>query len=204
MLYTPTLTPERVYAPRAKDLSPRALQVLALLACGFSNAEIGRALDSASHTVANYVTEIYISLGVANRVSAVVVALQRGMLNLRSLAVAQRDESELRKFGISESRKADEHLGFVAYSDCSIHRDERVSPSRRARATGVHEATSRRRSQRRYCKVCVLLMTVAATSSFQPAPDPFDREKTQVIRVQQVGLVKTSPPLKPTKPGLMV
>jgi DNA-binding NarL/FixJ family response regulator len=86
-----------------KDLSPRAMQVLELLACGFSNAEIARELDSTRKAVANYATQIYIWLGVANRVSAVVVALQRRKIKLSSLTVAQRNVSELRKFGIEES-----------------------------------------------------------------------------------------------------
>ncbi len=64
----------------AEALSERELEVLALLAQGHSNPEIGRRLYLAPGTVRNYVSAILQKLGVADRTQAAVVALQRGLV----------------------------------------------------------------------------------------------------------------------------
>jgi DNA-binding NarL/FixJ family response regulator len=57
-------------------LSPRDLEVLALIARGFSNAAIAQQLSLSEGTVRNYVSRILAHLGVADRTQAAILALQ--------------------------------------------------------------------------------------------------------------------------------
>jgi DNA-binding NarL/FixJ family response regulator len=69
-------------APRVEDeaLTERELEVLRLLAGGYSNREIGSALGVAERTVKNHVSAVLAKLGVRDRTRAVLRALSRGLL----------------------------------------------------------------------------------------------------------------------------
>ena len=62
------------------DLTEREREVLRLLASGFSNREIARALFVAEGTVKNHVSNILTKMGVRDRTRAVIKAAERGML----------------------------------------------------------------------------------------------------------------------------
>jgi DNA-binding NarL/FixJ family response regulator len=64
------------------QLSRREVEVLELIANGFSNKEIGRALGIAEATVKWHVNLILNRLDVADRTEAIVAALQRGIIHL--------------------------------------------------------------------------------------------------------------------------
>lgn len=61
---------------RLAGLSPRDLEVLSLIARGFSNADIAQQLSLSEGTVRNYVSRILAQLGVADRTQAAILALQ--------------------------------------------------------------------------------------------------------------------------------
>jgi two-component system, NarL family, response regulator len=69
--------------PPHSQLSPRELEVLALIADGLSNKEIGQRLGITEATVKWHVNIILGRLGVADRTEAIVAALQRGIMHLR-------------------------------------------------------------------------------------------------------------------------
>jgi len=62
-------------------LTERELEVLRLLAQGYSNPEIAQQVHLAAGTVRNYVSTILQKLGVEDRTQAAVVALQRGLIS---------------------------------------------------------------------------------------------------------------------------
>ena len=64
------------------QLSSREVEVLELIAQGFSNREIGRALGITEATVKWHVNLILNRLDVADRTEAIVAALQRGIIHL--------------------------------------------------------------------------------------------------------------------------
>jgi DNA-binding NarL/FixJ family response regulator len=64
----------------AEDLTARELEVLRLLAGGYSNREIGAALGVAERTVKNHVAAILAKLWVRDRTRAVLKALSLGLL----------------------------------------------------------------------------------------------------------------------------
>jgi DNA-binding NarL/FixJ family response regulator len=61
-------------------LTLRQLEVVTMLARGFSNKEIARELDVAERTVKAHVTAVLDALQVKNRTQAVIVAQQQGLL----------------------------------------------------------------------------------------------------------------------------
>ncbi len=63
----------------AKDLSERELDVLGLLAKGFSNAEIAEELHLTRGTVRNYISAILAKLGVSDRTQAAILAVNFGL-----------------------------------------------------------------------------------------------------------------------------
>ena len=63
-------------------LTPRQREILALLAQGHSNKEIGLRLDVAEITVKMHVSAIFRALNVANRTQAVLVSRRLGILQL--------------------------------------------------------------------------------------------------------------------------
>jgi len=70
---------ERMTAP---TLTPREMDVIRLMAVGRSNKEIGSSLDVTEGTVKVHVNHILAKLGVAGRVEAIMVAVQRGFVQL--------------------------------------------------------------------------------------------------------------------------
>jgi DNA-binding NarL/FixJ family response regulator len=65
----------------AIPLTERELEVLQLMAKGWSNREIAKGLFITEGTVKNHVTNIYAKLGVHSRAEAVVWAWQQGLVN---------------------------------------------------------------------------------------------------------------------------
>ncbi len=66
---------------RGVRLTPRELEVLALLCEGLPNKLIGRRLDISSATVKCHISRILSALGVASRLQAVVAAARCGLVN---------------------------------------------------------------------------------------------------------------------------
>lgn len=64
--------------PAFASLSPREREVLALVAEGLSNAEIGERLSISGKTVRNHVSNVFDKLGVWTRAQAIVFARDRG------------------------------------------------------------------------------------------------------------------------------
>jgi DNA-binding NarL/FixJ family response regulator len=67
--------------PQVEELTDRELQILRLLAKGYSNPEIAQQLHLARGTVRNYVSGILQKLGVSDRTQAAVEALRRGLVD---------------------------------------------------------------------------------------------------------------------------
>jgi DNA-binding NarL/FixJ family response regulator len=64
-----------------EKLTPRELEVLQLIARGYSNPEIAERLFLASGTVRNYVSIVFQKLGVSDRTQAVMLAMKRGLID---------------------------------------------------------------------------------------------------------------------------
>ncbi|GAA3835862.1 response regulator transcription factor [Sphaerisporangium flaviroseum] len=70
----------RMRAPAVESLSKRETEVLALVARGLTNAEVGRELFISETTVKTHLLRIFGKLGVSDRTAAVTTALARGIL----------------------------------------------------------------------------------------------------------------------------
>lgn len=66
--------------PAVEPLTPREVEVLAAVARGLSNAEIGRELYIGEATVKTHLLRAFAKLGVDDRTRAVTVAMERGIL----------------------------------------------------------------------------------------------------------------------------
>ena len=78
-----TVTEARAEDPRLERLTPRERDVLAQVAAGLSNAEIGAALGIAAGTVKAHVNALLPKLGVRDRVQATIVAYDLGLVRPR-------------------------------------------------------------------------------------------------------------------------
>lgn len=71
----------RLRTPETSSLSRREVQVLQAVAQGMSNPEIAVSLFIAETTVKTHLLRIFVKLNVDDRTRAVVVAMERGLLN---------------------------------------------------------------------------------------------------------------------------
>lgn len=82
------LVPERPEAARSvvgaadRDLTPREIEVLAMLAEGASNKEIAWRLGISEHTVKFHIGSIFTKLDVSSRTEAVTAGIRRGLVML--------------------------------------------------------------------------------------------------------------------------
>ena len=67
-------------------LTERELEILKLVARGYSNADIAAELFISDQTVRSHVTSIFSKLNLANRAQAVLYALREGIVNLEDQA----------------------------------------------------------------------------------------------------------------------
>ena len=70
----------RVRLPAVDSPTPRELQVLAEVAKGLSNVDIGRELHISEATVKTHLVRIFEKLGVSDRTAAVTKAIGQGLL----------------------------------------------------------------------------------------------------------------------------
>lgn len=80
--YVPAEVAMRIGERLLAQLSPRELEVLRLVGKGHSNKEIAAKLKVVEGTIKIHVTNILSKLGVADRTQAVVVAIQRGIIEV--------------------------------------------------------------------------------------------------------------------------
>jgi DNA-binding NarL/FixJ family response regulator len=75
-----------------EPLTPREMDVLRLLAQGYSNKEIARALHLVEETIKDHVRHILAKLGVQSRTQAVLAAIRLGMVSSPSKAGQERSD----------------------------------------------------------------------------------------------------------------
>jgi DNA-binding NarL/FixJ family response regulator len=73
-------TPVRSESDAIKSLTPRELEVLAMLAAGRSNAEIATDLFISEATVKTHVSSVLAKLGLRSRIQAVIFAYESGLI----------------------------------------------------------------------------------------------------------------------------
>lgn len=73
--------PERVVDPKLAELTDREREVLVEMARGLSNEELAETLFISANTVKTHVKKVLTKLGVRDRVNAVVVAYQSGLMD---------------------------------------------------------------------------------------------------------------------------
>jgi DNA-binding NarL/FixJ family response regulator len=73
---------DRVRTPETSLLSPRELEVLALVADGATNRSAGERLHLSEATVKTHLLSVYAKLGVGDRAAAVAEGFRRGLLRI--------------------------------------------------------------------------------------------------------------------------
>ncbi len=73
---------DRLRTPAAPELTGREVEILALVARGMSNPEVGRALFIGEATVKTHLVRAFAKLGVQDRTAAVAEAHRRGLIDL--------------------------------------------------------------------------------------------------------------------------
>jgi DNA-binding CsgD family transcriptional regulator len=106
----------------------REIQVLRLIAYGFSNKEIALRLDIAECTVKNHLLNMFQRLGFCNRVHAVVTALKQGWIALSE--IEEVTLGRVAEFGEYLPRKTVQNFGRAAYRSGQMD-DDRLSPALR-------------------------------------------------------------------------
>jgi len=82
LLATIASAPRQDPVPTSIKLSDREMEILALIARGYSNAEIAQALFLSEGTIRNYISGMLQKLGVSDRTQAVITALRYGLVDL--------------------------------------------------------------------------------------------------------------------------
>ena len=80
--YVPPEVAMRIGERLLAQLTPREMEVLQLVAKGFSNKEIATSLQVVEGTIKIHVTNLLAKLGVADRTQALVVAIKRGIIQI--------------------------------------------------------------------------------------------------------------------------
>lgn len=69
-------------------LTAREIDILKLVASGMGNRQAGDAIGLTEHTVKGYLKSIVSKLGAGDRTAAVVIAVQRGLIEVEKLETA--------------------------------------------------------------------------------------------------------------------
>ena len=88
--------PQPRHQKKLEELTERELDVLHLIARGLSNIEIGQELYISDTTVKTHITHILQKLDLRDRVQAVVMAYESGLLDLNAPLPSNRDERPVR------------------------------------------------------------------------------------------------------------
>lgn len=75
-----------------RPLTARRRQVLAMVANGHTNAQIGRALGIHERTVNRHLAEIFQALGARERANAVAIALTTGQLDAHDIQLPDQQQ----------------------------------------------------------------------------------------------------------------
>jgi DNA-binding NarL/FixJ family response regulator len=73
---------EQIADPPSEALTPRELEVLALMSHGLPNKQIARSLSISEHTVKFHISSIFAKLGAASRTDAVSRGARQGLISL--------------------------------------------------------------------------------------------------------------------------
>ena len=125
----------------SKDLSPREQEVLALLALGRTNAEIGEQLFLSVDTVKTYVRRVFAKLGVNNRTQAAMHAAERS-LTPRHGAWPSRDAHRPTRVGWKRAATGP-GLGLAREFGCGIDDGTRSTHGERERRQAVRSQGAR-------------------------------------------------------------
>jgi DNA-binding CsgD family transcriptional regulator len=75
--FEPDRTPDN-----AQSLSPREMDAMALLAMGYSRAQVAETLSISEHTLRVYIEGARLKLGASNTIHAVAKAVSRGLVRI--------------------------------------------------------------------------------------------------------------------------